>query len=34
MYTKHINDMLELPTAQVASGGRDIPVKQDRGDAV
>uniref|UniRef100_A0A093UNJ7 Putative transporter n=1 Tax=Talaromyces marneffei PM1 TaxID=1077442 RepID=A0A093UNJ7_TALMA len=34
MYTKHINDMLELPTAQVASGGRDIPVKQDCGDAV
>jgi hypothetical protein len=34
MYTKHIDDMLEIPTAQVASGGGEIPVKQDSGDSV
>lgn len=29
MYTKHIDDMLEVPTTQVALGGEEIGVEKD-----
>ncbi|KUL86910.1 hypothetical protein ZTR_05357 [Talaromyces verruculosus] len=34
MYTKHIDDMLEAPTTQVALGDGEIVVEKDSGDAV
>ena len=34
MYTKHIDDMLEVPTVHVASTGEDIVMKQEFSDAV
>jgi hypothetical protein len=34
MYTKHIDDMLEVPTTQVALGDGEVAVEKDSGDAV
>lgn len=34
MYTKHIDDMLEVPKAPVVSGGEEIAGEKDCGDAV
>ncbi|GAM33406.1 MFS transporter [Talaromyces pinophilus] len=34
MYTKHIDDMLEVPMTQVALGDGEVAVEKDSGDAV
>jgi len=34
MYTKHIDDILEISTTQVASGGGEIVVEKDCADTV